>query len=117
MAKDLAKMLVDEEVNATTPFGADAKEACDENVVAPGYNKWPLFWITVAISAILSIINIIGNGMVIFVSCRKKKTAALNNLNNAVRSLAIADLLFGIVVMPVIILDSYWGESVLHFVY
>ena len=108
-------MLVDEEVNATTPFGADAKEACEENVVAPALR--PLFWVTVAISAILSMINIIGNGMVIFVSCRKKKTAALKNLNNAVRSLAIADLLFGIVVMPVIILDSYWGESVLHVVY
>ena len=107
-------MLVDEEVNATTPFGPDAKEACDENVVAPGYNKWPLFWVTVAISAILSMINIIGNGMVIFVSCRKKKTAALKNLNSAVRSLAIADLLFGIVAMPIIILYSYWGKSLAY---
>ena len=107
-------MPVGEEVKATTHFGADAKEACDESVVALGYNKVTLFWVTVAISAILSVITIIGNVMVIFVGCRRKKTAALKNLNNAVRSLAIADLLFGIVGMPVIILDSYWGEAVIY---
>ena len=87
-------------------FEAEAKETCDEPVAASGYNKMSLLWASIVISAIISVITIVGNGMVICVSCRAKKSAALKNLNSAVRSLAIADLLFGIVVLPLIILDS-----------
>ena len=91
-------MRTGEEVKATTPLRV-------------------LFWITVVVSIITFVITIIGNGMVIFVGCRKQKTKSLKNLNNAVRSLAIADLLFGIVGMPVITLYSYWGKSCVCYVY
>ena len=91
-------------------------KAHDENVtIAPDEPfvneafQWGLFWATVALSAILSLVGTMGNAMVIFVGGRRKKTGVLRHFNNAVRSLAITDFLIGAVGMPAIIVFSYLG--------
>lgn len=76
----------------------------DSNVQQPLLS---LFWVTVAISGLLSLVGAIGNLMVIFASGRKKKTGALKYLNSAVRSLAITDFLIGAVGMPLVIVSTY----------
>lgn len=77
--------------------------------------KAPLFWVSVAVSVILAILSIIGNGIVIYVAGRKKNTGTLRYLNNAVRSLAVTDLVIGLIGIPLMIVYYYWGQLLLYY--
>ena len=90
-------------------FKERAEVACTKLADALNYDHVVVFWASVSISVSLSIVAICGNSLVLLISCRKKKTIPLKDLNNVVISLAITDLFIGIVGMPVIILYSYWG--------
>ena len=68
-----------------------------------------LFWVTFAVSVILSLVAIVGNGVIIFIGSRIQKTGVLKNLNNTVRSLAITDFLIGLAGTPAVVVFSYWG--------
>ena len=100
-------MPINEDVKLAKEFYERWNEKCYKS--DPNYNDTVLFWASLPVFVILSMVSIIGNGTVIVIGCRKKKTGALKNLNNAVRSLAVTDLLIGVVGMPALILFSYWG--------
>ena len=100
-------MPTNEEVTLAKDFYERWNEKCYKS--DPNYYNEVLFWASVGVLVILSMVAIIGNGTVIVIGCRKRKTGGLKNLNNAVRSLAVTDLLIGVVGMPALILFSYWG--------
>ena len=73
------------------------------------FHQEVLFWATVAVSGILSLVATMGNGMVIFIRQQAQKSGSLIHLNVVIKSLAITDFLVGAVGMPVIIILSYLG--------
>ena len=68
-----------------------------------------LFWATVAVSAILSLVAIVGNAMVLYIGSRRRITGSLRHLNSGIRSLAVTDFLIGVAAMPALILYAYYG--------
>ena len=58
---------------------------------------------TAVVSTILSLVSIIGNAMVLYIGGRRRVTGSLRHLNSGIRSLAVTDLLIGVVAMPAII--------------
>ena len=64
------------------------------------------FYALIVIYTLLSIIGVIGNGLVIYVANRSPKQGALCHLNKVVRNLAVTDFLFNILATPLLI--AYW---------
>ena len=74
----------------------------------------PLLWSTGFVCIVISIICIIGNGMVIYVSHQTRNTGRFNYLDGVVKSLAVTDFLFGLIGIPVIITTYYLGKQQLY---
>ena len=91
----------------------DEKIICN-NVDALHSIKAPLFWVSTAVSVVLAILAIIGNGIVIYVAGRERNTGALRYLNNAVRSLAVSDFFIGLIGIPLVITYYYWRRLLFH---
>ena len=66
-----------------------------------------LFSTSTVISVILAIVAVIGNGIVIYRAGHERYGQALKYLSKPVRSLAITDLLIGLIGIPLII--AYYG--------
>ena len=64
------------------------------------------FYALIVIYALLSIIGMIGNGLVIYVANRSPKQGVLYHLNKVVRNLALTEFLFNILAAP--LLMTYW---------
>ena len=64
------------------------------------------FYALIAIYTLLSIIGMIGNGLVIYVANRSPKQGALRHLNKVVRNLAVTEFLFNILAAPLVM--TYW---------
>ena len=69
-----------------------------------------LFWIFVAVSLLIAIVAIIGNGLVIYIAHRANNSGPLRYLDGVVKSLAFTDFAFGLVGTPLIILNYHRGE-------
>ena len=68
---------------------------------------------TTAISIILGIVAVLGNGLVIYIAFTKQNLGPLRYLNEAVVSLAFTDLLTGLVGFPPTIVYYYWGKQLI----
>ena len=73
------------------------------------YDHAALLWVSVAVSVILLLVSTTGNILVFIVVGRRKKIGVFRHLKYAIRSLAITDVLLGLVGMPLIIAYSYLG--------
>ena len=76
------------------------------------YEKYPgIFWAWVVLYSFQSNIAIIGNGLVLIATYGKRYIGNLRYLDNAIRSLAVADMLIGLFGVPCVILIYYYiGE-------
>ena len=75
------------------------------------YHKYfAIFWGFVAIWSVLAFVAIIGNGLVIYASYRHRNLGPLRYFDGVVKSLAFADLLYGLLGMPVTVIRSYISE-------
>ena len=75
-------------------------EGCDES---DDIKHIALFATSTAISVLLAIVAVIGNGIVIYRAGQKRYGEALKHLSQPVRSLAVTDLLIGVIAIPLII--------------
>ena len=66
-----------------------------------------LFWCFAFVCLSISIITIIGNGIVFFVSHQTRNTTRLRHLDGVVKSLAVTDFLFGLLGTPMIAVNYY----------
>jgi hypothetical protein len=70
-----------------------------------------IFWAWVILYSFLAIVAIIGNGLVLIATYGKRNTGNLRYLDNAIRSLAVSDMLIGLFGVPCVILIYYYvGE-------
>ena len=82
---------------------------CNKVDTSHGFET-PLFWASTSVSIVLAVLAILGNGIVIYVAGRKRKTRTLRYLDNAVRSLAVSDFFIGLIGIPLMITYYYWGR-------
>ena len=66
------------------------------------------FWGGVALYLCLSIIAIAGNGLVLYTSFTNFNMGSLRHLDTVIKSLAMADLLFGLIGIPCKIVNDYY---------
>ena len=64
------------------------------------------FWFLMGMFMLISIIGMIGNGLVIYVANQNLKTGPIRHLNKVVRNLAITDFMWNILGVPVFMI--YW---------
>ncbi len=69
-----------------------------------------LFWCFAFVCLSISIITIIGNGIVFFVSHQTRNTTRLRHLDGVVKSLAVTDFLFGLLGPPMIAVNYYLSK-------
>ena len=79
-----------------TEFGDDCDNSDSIGLTA-------LFLTCIVISVILATVTVIGNCIVIFLGSRTRYGEALKYLNKPVRSLAVTDILIGVIGMPLIV--------------
>ena len=77
--------------------------ACYENNVA-------MFWVFVGFSVITSSIAILGNSLVIYAGRQTSNRGRLRYLDGAVKSLAMTDLLYGLIGTPFNYVNHYLGR-------
>ena len=65
-----------------------------------------LFWTAAVVSILISIFGVIANCLVIYFANQEPSTGALRHLNQVVKHLAVADMLYGVLVSPCSL--AYW---------
>ena len=75
-----------------------------------------LFWCFATVCVIITIITIIGNGIVVIASHQTRNNNRLRHLDGVVKSLAVTDFLFGLFGTPLVALNYYLGTYDLVFI-
>ena len=73
-----------------------------------------LFWCFSSVCLSIAIVTIIGNGMVLVASKMKKNLTRLRYFDGVVKSLAVTDLLFGLIGVPLMIINYYLGRYLIY---
>ena len=69
-----------------------------------------LFWVIGVFYLCLAMIAAMGNGLVIYASYGTRNRGPLRHLDDVIKSLAVADMLFGLIGTPFLIYKYYMGE-------
>ena len=72
------------------------------------------FGAILAFSLVISILAIIGNSLVIYASVSNKNSGPFRFIDGIIRSLAVADLLLGLIGNPFIVVSYYLGKYKMH---
>ena len=67
-----------------------------------------VIWLFGAIYIVVALVAIIGNGLVLYAAHSNRNLGRLRNFDGAIKSLAIADMLFGLVGIPCRIFGTYY---------
>ena len=98
-------------LNVTHTIGILEKQIAEgdsENV----YEKnQALFWLSVVTYLCIAVIAVSGNGLVLYATYGNKNTGRLKYLDDAVKSLAVADMVFGLVGTPLIIVNYHGSKN------
>ena len=74
------------------------------------------FWAYAALYLFVGIIAVIGNSLVLVITRANRNSSQLQTLDNAIKSLALADVLFGLMGIPCkLAFDLYAGKSLESF--
>ena len=65
-----------------------------------------LFWIASAVSSLIVILGVIANVLVIYFANQEPPSGTLHHLNKVVKHLAVSDILYGVLGMPLSLV--YW---------
>ena len=74
--------------------------------------SWIAFYISVAICALMGLVSVFGNGLVVYISNKKKDSGKFRFVNRVVKHLALSDFLYGVIGIPCTIMFWLWGEYV-----
>ena len=71
-----------------------------------------VFWMGVALYLGLGLLALIGNGLVLYTSFGDLNMGPLRHLDNVIKSLAVADMLYGLLGVPCkVVADYYVGKT------
>ena len=87
--------------NLTTIFSSDIPRSSYER------NRGT-FWAFAAIYLCIGLVAVIGNGLVLYASFCTRNLGRLRYFDTAIKSLALADMLFGLVGVPCRFIASYY---------
>ena len=65
------------------------------------------FWVIATIYLIVALVAIAGNGLVLYVSFTRRNLGSLRHFDSVIKSLAINDLLLGLIAIPCSIYQAY----------
>ena len=68
------------------------------------------FWVGTVFCVLAGFIATVGNGLVLFTTRRSKNNGPFRYLDSTIKSLAFADMLFGFVGIPMVIIGYYYGK-------
>ena len=74
-----------------------------------------MFWMGVVLYLGLGILAFIGNGLVLYTSLGDLNMGPLRHLDNVIKSLAVADMLYGIIGVPCKVAADYYVGKCNHF--
>ena len=86
--------------NNSTDIAAINESTYDKIVV--------LFWVGAALYLFLGIVAIIGNGLVLYTALGEFNMGPLGHLDNVIKSLAVADMLYGLIGVPCKLSADYY---------
>ena len=69
-----------------------------------------LWWVAIVSYWCVAVFTVVGNSLVIYAAYGNKNTGPLRYLDEAVKSLAVADLLFGLLGTPLMTINAYLGK-------
>ena len=69
-----------------------------------------VFWCVSCVFLCVAVVNIFGNGLVIYAACGNRNTGRLRYLDDVIKSLAVSDMLFGILGCPLFVYANYLGR-------
>ena len=74
-----------------------------------GYEKDGIaFWVFATTYLSIALVTIVGNGMVLYASCRSQNFSRLSFFDSAIKSLAAADMFLGLVGIPCRVSGIYY---------
>ena len=94
---------------ADSPTGTQTLEHERENWYIYG------FWGYVTSYLLISFISGMANGFLLFVTYGERNSGRLRYLDNAIKSLAVADMLLGLIGAPIWVFNDYRGYSKLFY--
>ena len=75
------------------------------------------FWFVAVIYACIGIVAIVGNGLVLYAIYGSRHLSMLRGFDGVIKSLAVADLLVGLIGVPIRIYESYnVGKNAIRYV-
>ena len=95
-------------ISPFTPGDSGGTTSIAENVYEE--NKG-LFWASIVAYLCIAVIAVLGNGLVIYAAYGNNNTGRLRYLDDVVKSLAIADMLFGLIGTPFMIVNYYLSKN------
>ena len=98
------------ELTSTTPIIANYSNETNNKYETEYEKHFTLFWSMVVFYLFLAVIAIDGNALVIYASHGKRNHSRLRHLDGTIKSLAVADLLYGMLGAPFLILAYYMGQ-------
>ena len=69
------------------------------------------FWVGTVFCIFAGFIATVGNGLVLFTTRRRKNNGPFRYLDSTIKSLAFADMLFGFIGIPMVIIGYYYGKD------
>jgi hypothetical protein len=85
------------------------KECVKDLGLSKYYEKHePLFYGLTIVYLCIALVAIIGNGLVLYVSYVKRNTGPLKILDGVIKSLAVADMLYGLIGMPCRVISNFY---------
>ena len=98
----------------STVFGETTEKILNSTTdisLATGYAKIStLFWSMVGFYFVIALLTIIGNGVVVYAAYGNENSGPLRYLDNVVKSLAMSDILYGLIGTPLLLYSYYLGK-------
>ena len=87
-------------IKNSTDFPFEAESTYEKIVV--------VFWMGVVLYLGLGLLAIVGNGLVLYTSLGDMNMGPLRHLDNVIKSLAVADMLYGLIGVPCKVVADYY---------
>ena len=69
------------------------------------------FWITTSISALIVILGTVANALVLYYAKQEPSIGPFRHLNKVVKHLAVSDLLYGVLAIPLTLAYTHMGNA------
>ncbi len=98
--------------NSSSPIKSNLEEM-NEIDYNPGYeNNIVLFWLYTTFFVLIGLITTAGNALVLYAAHGHKNRGPLRYLDSTIKSLALTDMLFGLIGTPLIMFAYYTGNDI-----